>query len=484
MEMIQTKHNWKLLLAALQLFTWVGIALAQEPETPEPPKPAGRGIPAMVDPSVVQDENGAQDFSTPWHADTMPLTGLQAPALGSPESRHSYFTPGLQYGSMFQNQPSGTGNSGGWSSTNYFGGNLSLLAEGSHSQLSVNFSGGGFTTTQSGQNNSWYQQLALGQTFTWHRWQAQILDQFSYLPESQFGFAGGTPLSTPGIGGSLGSTVPGIGGSVIPNQSIYSATGPRYSNAFVGQISYATSARGSITMGGSYGLLRFTQAGNVDSDNYIGNIGYNYMLTKEDSIGLVYRFSSYHFHGDPQAIGDQIINVAYGKKITKRLALQISAGPDITNYRIPVGNATQTISGSGSVNLRYAFPGGTEISAMYFHTLTGGSGVLLGANTDQITFSASTRLGRMWNVHGNLGFSSDRPLANQTGIQGNGYNSLFLGGGVDRPIGRNLSVSLAYTAQIQLVNPTVCVGTGCNTSSTQNVVTISIQWHTRPFVLW
>ena len=49
----------------------------------------------------------------------------------------------------------------------------------------------------------------------------QILDQFSYLPQSAFGFGGGTNLGIPGVGGSIGPTIPGLGSSYVPNQSIY-----------------------------------------------------------------------------------------------------------------------------------------------------------------------------------------------------------------------------------------------------------------------
>jgi len=484
--MTQNKHNWKLLVLALQVFACSGMLLAQEPQTPEQPKPAGRGIPAITDPSIIQNEPSDQDTSTPWSADTAPLTGLQTTSLGRPDLRHNYWVPGLQFSSTIQNQPNGTagpGTSGGWYSTNFFGASLSLLESSSHTQLDVNYTGGGFVTTQSGQNNGWYQQSALGETLKWKRWQMQILDQFSYLPESQFGFGGGTPLSTPGIGGSLGPTVPGIGTSVVPNQSIYAATGPRYSNTIIDQITYMTSPRGSFTAGGSYGLLRFSQAGNVSTDDYIGNIGYNYALTKEDSIGVVYRFTAFHYQGDPQSVGDHTVSVAYGRQITRRLALQIFGGPEITTYRIPVGNKKKTLGGNGSASIKYAFREGNQVSATYFHGVSGGSGVLIGSNTDQITLSGNARLTRVWSVHGNFGFSSDRALSSQTGIQGSNYNSLFITGGLDRPIGRNLGISLAYTAQIQYVNPTVCAGAGCNTSFTQNVVTISIQWHANPFVL-
>jgi hypothetical protein len=360
--------------------------------------------------------------------------------------------------------------------------NLSLLQQWSGSQLALNYSGGGFVTNETGQSNGWYQQTAFGQNIQWRRGQMQILDQFSYLPESQFGFGGGTGLTVPGIGGSLGPSVPGVGGSVSPNQSIYSATGPRFSNSVVAQITYDLSRRSSVTAGGSYGLLHFTQSGNVDTDSYIGNVGYNYQLSKTDTIGFAYRFTSYHYRGQPQAIGDQTFNVTYGKKIARRFALSLYGGPEITNYRIPVGNQTQTTGGNGGASLTYAFHQGS-VTASYFHGVSGGGGVLLGSDIDQVTLSASKRVTRLWTVQGNIGFAKNRPLASQTGVQGNGYDSIYVGGGVSRPFGRRLNFSAAYTGIIELVNPTVCVGAGCSTTSTQNVVSLSLQWQGRPFVL-
>ena len=86
-------------------------------------------------------------------------------------------------------------------------------------------------------------------------------------------------------------------------------------------------------MGGLFSILRFIDPGNVESNDYIGNVGYNHQISRADTIGLVYRYSSYHYIGVNQAIGDQMIQVAYGRKITGRIALQISGGPEITTFR-------------------------------------------------------------------------------------------------------------------------------------------------------
>ena len=298
-------------------FGSINARAQDEPQEPSDtkPKPAARSIPP-IDSGNPQDEN-----PNALQPDTTPLTGVQNATLGSPEMRHSYWVPGVQYSGTIQSNGYGTANSSGWIMSNYLIGNVSLLKAWSHSQLAVNYSGGGFFSTSSAVGNGAYQQLALSQTFQWNRWAMQILDQFSYLPQSAFGFGGGTNLGIPGVGGSIGPTIPGLGSSYVPNQSIFAGFGPQYSNATALQLTYATSPRGSITASGSYGILNFVDPGNVDNSSATATVGYNYTLTKANSIGTFYRFSSYHFSGQPQAFGDNSFNIAFSRRLTGRMAL-------------------------------------------------------------------------------------------------------------------------------------------------------------------
>ncbi|PYX60071.1 MAG: hypothetical protein DMG76_03705, partial [Acidobacteria bacterium] len=186
-------------------------------------------------------------------------------------------------------------------------------------------------------------------------------------PESQFGFGGGTGLSVPGISGSLSPSTPPIVPAVTPNQTNFGAIGPQYNNSVVSQITYQTSPRGSITVGGSYGISRSTDAGNIESNTYVGNAGYNYALTKADTIGVFYRFSSYHFLSGFPAVGDQLASFVYERKVTRRLALQLEGGPDITDRKNLLGVQVRSVSGSGGANLRYAFQNGS-LSGSYSHS--------------------------------------------------------------------------------------------------------------------
>jgi hypothetical protein len=454
----------------------------QDSDTTSKPKPAGRGVPGISDPnSTVENEETPSN----WQPDTSPPTGLQSPTLGSPELAHSYWIPGFIYGSTIQSRPPGQqAVSNGWYADNYVGGQLSLLAAGSRSQFGLNYSGGGYFTTDSLQQNGWFQELSAGYTVSLNHWQIQMFNYFSYIPESQFGFAGGTNLALAGISGTLGPTIPGLGSSVIPNQSIYSATGPRYSNATAVQATYSLSRRSSITLGGSYGLLHFTEAGNIDSNMVLGSAGYNYVLSELDAIGIVYRYAGFQFSGEPQAFGSHAVSFVYNRKVARRVALTVFGGPQITNFRIPVNDKTRNVGASAGASLKYAFERGS-IDLSYFHGLTGGSGILTGATTDQANVSFSRQLGRVWSGDIRFGYARNSALATASGTPSQSFDDWFIGAGVHRPFGRNVQFSGSYSTLFESTAQPICTttGTSCSSSYTQQLISISLQFHTRPFLL-
>src|SRR5450432_4248968 len=236
----------------------------QQEDTSQP-KPAARAYPPIGSPD--QDPNADQDSTPSLQPDTQPLTGVQESTLGSPDLRHSYWVPGFEYSNSASSAALNQTTAPGWNSTNFIAGNFSLVQAWRHSQLSVNYSGGGFFSTDSSEGNGYFHQFALAQVFKWRRWQLALLDQFSYLPEAAFGFGAGTGVALPGIGGSLGAVQPGLQSNYQPNQSIFTATGTRYTNSMTTQAAYAISPRSSINVAGSFGILRFLEAENIGSDD-------------------------------------------------------------------------------------------------------------------------------------------------------------------------------------------------------------------------
>jgi hypothetical protein len=473
-----------LLVAVVLVFTACGAFAQETPpqdspgQAPAPPKAAGRDYHPFGDD---QDDSQSQSTLTP---DMVPLTGVLVPGVGTQEMRHSYWVPGVQYGNFIRsaglNQAAGTGSN--WNSTSFVAGNVSLLENWSRSQLTVNYSGGGTFSTDKQQGNGYYHQLGVAQAFNWRRWQLSFIDQFSYLPQAQFGFGAGSTLATPGVGGSLGSSVPGLQTSYQPNQSIFAALGSRYSNSITTQVGYSVSSRGSLTLAGSYGLLRFVEPGNIDSNDSIFSVGYDYALSKKNTIGTLYRFSNYRYLGDPQAIQDHVAQVAYGRKVTGRLALQLFVGPEVTRFRLQGAGFSDRTSVSGGANLTYAFSR-SHLSVSYNHGVSGGSGVFTGSNSDSTQGYLDRQLSRLWRGNISFGYSRNASLASgSVSTVSPVFNSWFAGGGLDRPLGRTANVSVAYSAYLQKTSQSGCVGSACSTDL-QHQISVSFQWHTRPLVL-
>jgi hypothetical protein len=453
---------------------------SQDDQLPDKPKPAARSFPS---PTILYG-NG-QDDTNPntsgLQSDYTPLTGVQNATLGIPDPEHSYWVPGLQYGANILSPGSNGGGSGSWYVDNYFAGNVTLLDSWSRSQLALNYSGGAFVSSDSTQGTSQYQTFSFSENYHTGRYMFQVLDQFSYLPQSSFGFGGGTNLGVPGVGGSLGYTTPGLGTNYVPNQSI-SGFGPRYSNASALQLTYALSKRGSITLSGVYGLLTFINPGNFDSTTLSAGAGYNYAITRKDTLGVVYRFTNDQFPGNPQAYGDHTVNIAYGRKITGRLAVQLLVGPEYTTFRIPIGTSSSTTGVSVSAFATYGFEKGS-ITGGYNHGLSNGSGLLTGSVLDQFSFRASRRLTRAWSVDFSAGYGHNRPVIN-TGPNSGTYDSTYITVTGSRPFGRNLNLGLGYTDSINSSSNSGCVGSACSYANyNYQMISLSIQWHTRPFLI-
>jgi len=465
---------------------WVAAAcfcasplLAQQ-EGGDKPRPAARAYPPLLD--TGDNQQDAEAGTQKMQPDNLPLIGVQNPTLGTSEIRHSYLVPGIKYSyTVLSNSLSPSGNSG-WNTTSFVSGDMSLLEAWNHSLLSANYSGGGFFSTDPIQGNGQYHQLASAYEIDRRKWQMLFVDQFSYLPQTAFGFGGPGGLALPGIMGTLAVPLPGLEAAYLPSQTILTTTGPRYSNASAVQLTYAVSPRGSITLAGVYGRLRFSDSGNVNCDSEILNAGYDYAITRKDTIGLIFLFSAYHYPGNPQAVGDHVGQFVYGRKITGRLALKLAGGPEVTTFRIAIGGSTQKIVGSGNAALIYAFAR-SNVAVNYMHGVSGGSGVFTGSTIDAANATWSRQLTRVWNGRVNFGYAKNRPILSVSGLTSPVYDVWTAGAGLSRALGRTANFSLAYQSQIQNSNVGVCGNPNCGTNRTVNQVFLTFQWNSRPLIL-
>lgn len=475
--------QWRSIVFGIAVTTAAGTlahpALAQQ-EGGEKPKPAAREYPPILDAAAnQQDQDQPQQAIQP---DSQPLSSIQNPTVGTAEIRHSYWVPGIKYSNAVLSNSLNAAANSGWNTTSFVSGDASLLENWGHALLSANYSGGGFFSSDPTQGNGQYHQLATAYEIDQRRWQLLTIDQFSYLPQTGFGFGGPTELGLPGINGALAVPLPGLQPAYLPNQTILATNGPRYSNAAAAQLTVTLSPRSSLSFAGVYGLLRFVDPGNLNSDSEIFNGGYNYEISPKDTVGVTYTFSAYHFQGNPQAVGNHLGQFVYGRKITGRLALRLGGGPEITEFRVPIGGVTQKVSGSGSAALVYKFVR-SSVSLNYLHGVGDGSGVFTGSLMDQTNATWTRQLTREWNARLTLGFARNSPVIATKGVTSPVFDAWQVGGGLGRPLGRDADITLGYQAQIQSSNVTVCGGPTCGGNYTLHQIFITVDWHTRPMVI-
>ncbi len=458
-----------------------GMTANAQQDNPPPKPPVREYLPLITGPD--QQDQDTQSAPTQTSPDENPLTGAETFTLGHPELQHSYWVYGFQFQNAFlsnQQTSSGTGN---WTSTSYFLGTSSLLKSWGRSEFSLNYSGGGALHHSNTTTNNYYQQAALSQAFHWRRWQLQFFDQFSYLSLSSLGFGGVGGISTPGVGGTLGGGVPNLQTNFLPGQSIFTSNSAWYGNQVTTQAEYLLSRRSSLTGVGSFGIMRLTQANAVDTNDAIFSLGYDYRVSPRDTLGVQYRYMAFRYPGNPQAYNDHAAMMAYGRRITGKLGLQLFGGAEVTIYRHPVGTATGQTGFSGGATLRYSFHR-AGFSLTYYHGLSEGSGILAGSNQDQISAQIWDQLSRHWQANIGSGYARNAsvgsvPIASGT----NHFNSWFASGGLSRMLGRTASFNFNYTFAYQNLSQPLCPTASCGSNFTQHQIWVGLQWHARPLVI-
>lgn len=401
------------------------------------------------------------------------LTGAKLPRLGETPERHSSLRPQFDYFSQFDtnglNAPgSGTKNV---TSMNSMLAGVTLQAVGTHSELSLSYEGGRSFSNDQDVFNSSSHLFGLTESWSRARWSGTLADQFNYQSESTF--QGGLPFDVGGFGVDLSNLRPAF----VPGQNIVTSRGPRYGNSAVVETDYLLSHRASLSFVGSYGLLRFVNPGFIDGNNAGGQVGYNYQLSRRDTLGVIYRYNRLWFNGVDQIINDHSAQLAIGHRIGEQIVLQVAAGPDVSLLKSGSAVSTNRLSWSMNSFLAYQLQR-TSFGISYDHMLTGGSGAFVGASTDQVGFSATRQFSRAWFGSSSVGFGRNSPLSFSTGgTSTRAFNTVFAGVRVNRTLGRSSSIFLGYTARYQDSSLGTCTGTGCGENVVGHQVAFGFSWH-------
>jgi hypothetical protein len=438
------------------------------------------------------DEEGTQSL-TP---DTRALAGAQNLTLGNLANDHSYWQPHIDIAGSVDSNPQVTPNGSGWGTWTSFAGGVDVHRTSGNSDMTVNYLGGAAISTDGGANNGIVQQLGFVDSFTLRRWTLSFIDQMGYLPGSSYGFGGlgGIESSTGGSAG-LGTTFG------PPQQTTLTGTGQSFTNAFNTEADIHVTPRTSLTFAGGYSLLHYFDNASdlLNSTDAIFRGGYNYLVTRKDTIAVFYTYTAYRYSNFDQSINDHTIQASYARRVTGRLAFQIAAGPQIALSRIPIttasgssgsetGSGTSTNSStqlywSLNMNLQYQLRR-AALGLSYYHGVSAGSGVLGGAVTDTVTGSATRQMSRTFSSQVTAGYARNNGLAISSTATPTSqtYSYWFTGATFSHPIGRTLALTLSYQLQYQDSSGSFCTGPTCGTNLLRNVISFGIGWHERPLL--
>lgn len=465
------------------------------------PVAAQQGAPPAPLPPVSSSESGGQQASAdtpagpPVQPDTRPLSGAQAFTLGSLFGGRSFLTASIRLSQLADsNSRSATSTTPDWTTVTNVGGQLSLQRSWAHAQLGLNYTLGAILHNSQTNSRGQFHNFDINQVFTHRRVSLLFANNFSYLPESSIGSGGiagiGSGLggsNLPGFGGGLGFGGGGAGGTLIPGitpgQTILFGQADRITNTSVAQLQYNFSPRSSLTASASFGLLRFQKSGFVDSDSYSFQAGYDHSFTARDTLGVIYFARLFRFGGTNQGSDNHSVNLAYGRKITGRIALQIAGGPSILLFPNPTAGSGRSVTWNMMSAFLYSYPV-ARVGIRYFHGMNSGSGVLLGSEMDRVDFNWNRTIGRVWMAGLRIGYAHNRSIQQlSSSPQERTFNGVDMGFNLNRHLGRKGQIGFIYNYQHQISNFSICTPgtTVCGTVVGRHHFGLNFTWGFGPY---
>lgn len=454
------------------------------PDTNAPENNPSQPIPAIKSPLAGAAGNDqVQTDQGQLQPDTNSITGVQPVGIGAPPVNHNYWAPRLSIAGTADSNPNVEGGSSGWAGWFSIYGGIDLHRASEGNDLFLSYTGGGMFTNAADTDNGVIQTLSVRDKITFHRSTFTIFEQLSYLPESSFGFAGSFGSGVPGVGG-----LTGVGNGYTPGQSLLVPRGQNLTDTTAVEWDYKLTPRASITLVGNYAFLRYFENGLANYGDASFQAGYNYQLTRHDTVALSYQFSAIRYSNLGQSINSSTVLGVYSRRITGKLGFQVGVGPEFVTSNSPItGHATST---GGSISSTYLSVNASVTYALknitltsnYNHGVTGGSGVLIGAETDVLTGGITDRISRSTTIGATFGYGHNNGFAVGDAAESQTYNYWFAGANVTRTIGRSIDAfgNYQFQYQSQNVGTSGCVGAACTENFTRNQFSVGVNFHKQP----
>jgi hypothetical protein len=452
---------------------------------------------------IVNSESSSQVATEPAPTatvapDTTPLSGTQEFSLGILGAGRDFVYGGIHFfQGLDSNAQSAAGGTTDWRARGAISGNVSLQKVFGQNQLNLNYSGGVSFPSINNQRHNLFPVLSLRQSFAFRRYILSVANTFAYSPES---FAGSGGLGYGGIGGITGiNRVGNLGGfqgyggamgggispSLLPNQTIVTGQSSRVANTTSAQVQYILSNRNSLVVSGGYSFLKFLDGNFIDSSTIRANVGFDRLLSATDSVAISYQVALNRFENSPNSVDTHTVFLNYGKRLTGRMSLQLGAGPRVGVFNNQLTGSNSQVGWSMFAAFHIMFPL-TNLGLRYSRGITGGSGVLQGANSDRVELFLGRPIGRHWQASLRFGYAYNTSLRQTTSgnVQAN-FHGFQAGSSLNRPVGHAGSVNFNYAVLLQNSSIQLCTpGTpSCGNRILRHTFTLGYSWGFGPIRL-
>lgn len=388
-------------------------------------------------------------------SETRPLTGARNLGLGLDAEHQNILESNLSVSESVSSNArlASSTDSNQWSSVSGVSGTARLSRATGTTSTDFSYIGSaGFYPDNTGYNTHSHE-FGIAQTFSARRWTLMLADSFNYEPEGSTGL----PIFGPD-GADLRD-------EYLPNGTILTPITTRFSNTSVAELEYGFSRKTAITATGSYTLLKFPDSELLETTQRTFAGGMNHTFGR-NTFAVSYRNTMFRYQNLPETMETHSPELSIARRVSRRLSLDIGAGPEVLITTVNNVRLTEVLA-AGHVSILRR-DGRTMSSLSYSRGVTGGSGVMPGAKTDDVAGQITRAFGR------DLSLTATTSYARNSGALVLGtFKTVSAKGGVVRRLGRNASMALVYCYQRQISN-----GDFDNLQS--HGVTFSLTWVFRP----
>lgn len=405
--------------------------------------------------------NGIEPTAATVNADTHTLSSIESLGIGSLGVLTNDLDPSVRF-----TQSGGNAATANWEGITAIGMNLDFADHGTHSHLTGYYRGSRVLYFPDSGYNSTYNNLGVAEEYRAARWLFRIREDF--LSSTQVGLGGvdlaGVPMS---IGANLMNALP----ATAEIDTILTARAKRSRSTTSGEVNYLLSHRSTLTLAGTFNSSTYSTAGFIDTQRTSGRIGYDYFLSPKNAVGIFYEESQMRFTPVPYGLRTDSAQFAFGRRLTGRMAFQVSAGP----MRVAFGNTSQqlnwTVSSSMLLQGRR-----TQYTLTYAHATAGGSGIFTGVTSHTVMASVRYRLTPWWTFSDTAGYSFNQNLG-VTGAVADHIGNWYDSAAIERAFGRHLQFALNYAMQAQNGAAAICAVTACAPNAVRETVGATLEWH-------